>query len=190
MKIYEKLQQARELIKSQTIKKEGKNEFSKYNYFKPVQVSQLVYNACKEVGLMTKFDLIRDQFGLTGILSIMTISDEKEFIPETIEFKMATDIPEIKATNVTQQIGGAVTYTQRYLEMVAFGIVENDADFDSQYNREKPEPKKERKIVLLADSENFQKCVVALNSGYTMQQLEKKYTISSELKTKLENEKI
>jgi len=134
MKIYEKLQQARDFIKSQKIDKDGMNEFAKYKYFKPTYVSNLVYTACKQSGLITKFDLIRDQFGLTGLLTIYTVSDEKDFIPETIEFKMATDIPQIKATNITQQIGGAVTYTQRYLEMVAFGIVENDADFDSQNN--------------------------------------------------------
>jgi hypothetical protein len=56
---------------------------------------------------------------------------------EKVDYTMATAIPEIKATNIAQQLGGCVTYTERYLKQTAFGISENSLDFDNQDNTPK-----------------------------------------------------
>ena len=50
---------------------------------------------------------------------------------------MASAIPEIKATNIAQQLGGCVTYTERYLKMSLFGITDNQLDFDTTENTKK-----------------------------------------------------
>ena len=60
----------------------------------------------------------------------------------SIEYIMATAIPEIKATNIAQQLGGCVTYTERYLKMSAFGIVDNNLDPDTTNNTKKTEEQK------------------------------------------------
>jgi virulence-associated protein VapD len=133
MNIHEKLQQAREHIKRLDLKKKGYNNYSGYSYYTPEQINDLVYRACKEVGLLTKFDLKRDQFGMYGELTIYSLDDKSSILPE-LTFTQATDVPKITATNIAQQIGGAVTYTHRYLLMTAFDIVENDLDFDSKNN--------------------------------------------------------
>ena len=132
--IEQKLQAARDFIKSQPMKKSGRNEYSKYDYFTPEQVNQLVHEAEKQVGIFHKFDLIRDQFGYHGHLQITDIETG-----EAITFIQATDIPTITATNISQQIGGAVTYTNRYMLMTAFDIADNSLDFDAKDNREKEE---------------------------------------------------
>ena len=132
MSIYKKLQEARNHIKSMDLKKQGFNSYSKYNYYTPEQINHLVNTACNKFNLLPKFDLVRNEHGLQGILTIIDL-DGTDLIPE-IKFTQATDIPQIKATNITQQIGGAVTYTQRYLLMTAFDIVDNNLDFDTDKN--------------------------------------------------------
>jgi hypothetical protein len=139
MEIYKKIAKAKEEIKSTSIKKEGRNDFSKYNYFTPEQVESLVFNACKNNNLVTKFDLKRNEFGEIGYLTIIDIDKGEQVV-----YEMATKIPEIKATNVAQQLGGCVTYSERYLKMTAFGIVENSMDFDDKDNSKHEEPQEEK----------------------------------------------
>ncbi len=57
-----------------------------------------------------------------------------------ITFTFVTDVPEIKATNASQKLGGMMTYTERYAKSSVFGIVDNNLDFDSQDNRAKTLP--------------------------------------------------
>jgi hypothetical protein len=89
----------------------------------------LVSDACKKSGLITYFNLERGEFGLTASLTVKDIKTESAEV-----FIMAMEIPSIKATNVAQQLGGAMTYAKRYLEMSAFDIVENSLDFDTTEN--------------------------------------------------------
>src|SRR6056297_3447124 len=126
MEILSKIQQARQKIKQSDLKKSGWNDYSKYAYYTPEQVEKLVHDACYELNLFNKFDLIRSEEGLMAILTVYDLETQ-----ETIDFKIATEIPEIKATNAAQQLGGAVTYSERYLKMIAYEIKDNNLDFDT-----------------------------------------------------------
>jgi hypothetical protein len=128
--VLQKLQQARAKIKQLPTKKEGYNEYSKYKYFTPEQIATMVHDACQEFGLFTKFDLLRTDLGLMAFLEVYD-TDEPD---KPLTFKMATDIPAIKATNIAQQLGGCVTYSERYLNQIAFDIKDNNLDFDSKDN--------------------------------------------------------
>lgn len=119
-------------IKDTKVKKEGTNTFSKTDYFTPSQIEFLVATACFTNGLMTKFDLVRNELGVYGILTIYDVDSGA-----SLEYTMATAIPEIKATNIAQRLGGCVTYTERYLKMSAFGITDNKLDFDTTENTTK-----------------------------------------------------
>jgi len=130
MNTLQKLNKAIEIIKSKNLKKKGRNKFSNYDYYTPDQVAELVTWACHEVKLFPKFDLIRNELGITGRLSIYDIDTDDS----PIIFEMASDIPAIKATNISQQLGGAMTYTKRYLLMNAFDITDNNIDFDTTEN--------------------------------------------------------
>lgn len=127
--LYKKISLAKKEIKETKTEKKGENSFSKYKYFTPDQIEQLVYIACEKYGLLTSFNLIRNEFGTFGVLSIIDIESGNK-----LDYQMATAIPEIKATNIAQQLGGCVTYTERYLKMSAFGITDNSLDFDTSEN--------------------------------------------------------
>lgn len=130
--LVKKIAQAKKEIKETKLKKEGKNTYSNYEYFTPSQIEYLVQSVCNSNQLMTKFDLKRNELGVFGVLTIFDLETG-----ESLSFEMATAIPEIKATNIAQQLGGCVTYTERYLKTSAFGITDNNLDFDNQDNREK-----------------------------------------------------
>ena len=132
MTIYEKLAKAKQQIANTEMKKAGKNSFSNYDYFTPEQVSMLVQKACDDNKMITLFSLKRNEFGEYWVLQVIDIEDWWEI---TVEW--ATAIPEIKATNVAQQIWGCMTYTERYLKMSLFWIIDNNLDFDTTENTKK-----------------------------------------------------
>ncbi len=169
MKLIQKLAKAKAEIKATKLKKEGRNTYSNYDYFTPSQIEHLVQTVCESNGLLTKFDLIRNNLGVTGQLTVYNIDND-----ETICFEMATAIPEIKATNIAQQLGGCVTYTERYLKMSAFGITDSNLDFDNS-----PKTKEPEKPYFTAQM--FEKAKAA---NATIEQIEKKYTLTADMKAK------
>lgn len=128
--VKKKLLQARKFIATTKIKKEGRNDFSKYDYFTPSQITNLVTLACLDAEIVTIFNVVEENEKFKGVLEVYDIDSDK-----AISFTIPTAMPDIKATNITQKLGGMVTYTQRYLEMIAFGITDNNLDLDSQDNR-------------------------------------------------------
>lgn len=126
------IQQARQLIRQNKLKKDGSNAFSKYDYFTPEMVEKLVSEACDEVGIIPIFQLKQDVNGMFGELQVFDLDGKP-----IISTEMRTVAPSIKATNETQQMGGCMTYTRRYMLMSLFGIVDNSLDFDSHDNRPK-----------------------------------------------------
>lgn len=187
MKTLSKIQKAIELIKGKNLKKSGRNTFSKYDYYTPEQVAELVTWATHEVKLLTKFDLIRNELGITGRLSVFDIEE----ISEPVVYEMASAIPDIKATNISQQLGGAMTYTKRYLLMNAFDIVDNNLDFDTTENTEKfvkqpakPEPKPDAKSELFEMDESvIQSIKNAISECKSQASLKKMWESNPELHT-------
>jgi len=149
MKLIQKIAKAKNEIKESKLKKEGKNNFSNYDYFTPPQIELLVNQVCASNNMLTKFDLFRDTLGVFGRLTIFDTDSE-----ESLFYDMATAIPEIKATNIAQQLGGCMTYTERYLKMSAFGITDANLDLDTYDNRIKVEEKIEEVIWLTEEQFN------------------------------------
>ncbi len=129
LKVLSKLALARTYIKSHPIKKDAKNEFSKYDYFSPELVADLVYKACLETESICLFNLKQDALSYYGELIFTDLESG-----ESITTELRTDRPDIKATNITQQFGGMNTYAKRYALMSLFDIEDNSIDFDSQDN--------------------------------------------------------
>ena len=174
--LVKKIANAKKEIKESKLKKEGKNTYSNYEYFTPSQIEYLVQSVCNSNQLMTKFDLKRNELGVFGVLTIFDLESG-----ESLNFEMATAIPEIKATNIAQQLGGCVTYTERYLKTSAFGITDNNLDFDSQDNRVKEpkiEPKKDKSTLT---NERFMNAIESIKSGkYEKTQLPIDYILTPE----------
>jgi hypothetical protein len=141
MTILEKLKQARDIIKKSDLKKLGWNEYSKFGYFTPEQVEQLVDKACEETKMVVLCNLKADEFGLYQTLDLVDL--ESKVIPpfinsqEVLHFEMRTKHGSITATNETQQMGGTDTYSERYIKMKVFQIKDNNLDPDSQDNAPK-----------------------------------------------------
>jgi hypothetical protein len=174
--ILKKLSEARQAIRASKIKKAGHNTFSKYDYFTPEQINQLVNEAEKVAGLIHFFNMKRSEHGLHGYLDIIEIETG-----EKLEFIQATEIPSITATNIAQQIGGAVTYTNRYMLMTAFDLSNNSLDFDSQDNS-KPEKPQGKKVM---PDERFQNLIGAIkkdtaNAAALLKQTRDYYTFTQE----------
>jgi len=192
LSIYQKLHEARKYIKTLDAEKQGQNEHFKFNYFTPEQVSQLVFQACNSQKIIPLFSLKKNEFGHYGILIIQDLESDQK-----IEFEMSTGIPEIRAANITQQLGGAVTYTERYLLMAAFDIKDNNLDPDN--TMKKPEakentPETEKKwLNKWTDKEHqrigtdYQKIVAgAKERGMNADDLKEYYKISKEIQQELE----
>lgn len=160
LKVIQKIQKAKTLIKEAKPKKDGLNEYSNYNYFTPEIVDKLVNDACEKQQLTTHFELNKDGFGHYGELAVICLETGA-----TVSFKMRTERPVIKATNETQQMGGMLTYTKRYSKMNAFDIEDNSSDFDSQDNRPKKENKDEKKEVVWLSKDQFEAAMKADKKG-------------------------
>jgi len=131
MSIYNKLQEARELVRNGGYKKDGKNTYSKYDYFTPENVETIVHDVCQKTGTICITRLINSEYGLHQELDFLDIEKPEELIT----FTLATKHGEMKATNDAQQMGGTDTYSERYIKMKVFQIKDNNLDPDSQDNR-------------------------------------------------------
>lgn len=126
-----KIDKARKLIKESELKKLGHNNHSNYDYYTPEQVSKLVNDSCSNVKIMNTYELLRTELGLIARVTVWDLESD-----ESMVFNMATEIPSITATNIAQQLGGAVTYSERYLLMSIYDIKDNNLDFDNKNGHE------------------------------------------------------
>lgn len=186
--IYTKLANAKNTIALKKTEKKGRNDYSKYKYFTPEQVEEIVHEACLDNDLLTMFSLKRDAYGEYGVLTIVDLTSETN---EKLEFVAATWIPEIKATNIAQQLGGAMTFTERYLKMTAFGIYDNSLDPDTTENTEKRVKAEEKKTEEVRfNSEEFTNFVKVKDDYKTatdaLNAIKKKYRISKAMQEKVE----
>ena len=131
--LLKKINTAKARISEMTPPKDGKNSFSNYSYYTPELVQKMVSKATEGLNIYTGFSTERDVHGeIIATLRIIDIETGEELIE-----KMVTDVPEIKATNVTQRFGGMMTYTKRYLLMNVFDITDNTLDFDAAIDKRK-----------------------------------------------------
>lgn len=179
MEIIKQLAHAKKLIKETKMKKEGKNTYSNYEYFTPSQVEKLVSDACESSDLLTMFELKRNELGVYGVLTVYSLKSE-----EKLSFEMSTAIPEIKATNIAQQLGGCMTYTERYLKQSVFGITDNSIDFDAtEITKKQNDINKQNYIIGRAK--------IHIKNCRTIEDLEKvkNYLITPELETMYKEKK-
>lgn len=147
--ILERLAKARKIIRETKIKKLGNNTYSKYMYFTPEQVEQLVADACEKTNTIVICNLLADEHGYYQTLEFISIDNPKD----KLSFELRTEKGAITATSATQQMGGTDTYSERYIKMKVFQIKDNNLDPDSQDNRKsaskenKAEPVKTTKDV-------------------------------------------
>ncbi len=182
-KVLKKIAEAKKIIRNTNIKKKGRNKFSNYDYFLPSQITELVQDACDKVGLVTLFNTQRD--ANRDIYAYLIVSDTDS--GESITFNQVTAIPEIKATNLAQQLGGMNTYSNRYLMTFAFDITEDGLDFDTTENTKAQvsAPKSSSKPQLTESHAKWNDIIKFVKAGGTLKDITTKYSVSKDVQVKL-----
>lgn len=118
MSIYKKLNEARKKFHSQPIKKTGRNNFAKYDYFELGDFLVPALNIFDEVGLC---GVVR--FG-SEVASLTVVDLETN---DTVVFESPMSTAQLKGCHEVQNLGAVQTYLRRYLWVMALEIVEHDA---------------------------------------------------------------
>ena len=196
LNVLKKIHKVRNYISTLKNEKNGWNDYSRYNYFKPDYVSELIQLAEHKFSILVDFDLKKNDGSIYGVMTITDLESGEEKI-----YYQLTEIPDIKATNISQKYGGCVTFTKRYLQQGLLNLSENKSDFDDPDNQKKVKEAKEKLIkiqlkkarkekeeekeVLTEKHEKFGDVKKALKGDYTMEQVKSKYKVSPEVETLL-----
>jgi hypothetical protein len=119
LNILQKMAKARIQLQEAGTKKSGKNTFSKFDYFELTDFLPKINQINLELGLLAVFSSKDDQY----ILSVYN-SDEPACAPIIFACPMAS--ASLKGMHEIQNLGAVITYTRRYIYMMAYEIVEND----------------------------------------------------------------
>ena len=127
-----------------SIKREGKNDFQGFEYFKPDDILRQITPLLKEYKLFVKFDMpfnkekemyetkttISDSRIIKAIDNPLLKAVEE---PEVYQF----DIPltQVKGAGQAQNAGATMTYAKRYSYMNIFNIADNSVDPDNSKNK-------------------------------------------------------
>lgn len=117
MSVYQKLQEARVKLQEKKIKKTGRNEFAKFEYFELENFIPYVNVLFNELKLTSNFSMTNE----LATLSIIDFEDNTK-----IEFTSPLRELELKGCTAIQALGGVHTYLKRYLYLNALEIVEHD----------------------------------------------------------------
>jgi len=99
----------------------------------------------------------------------------------------------LKATNIAQQLGGAMTYSKRYLLMNAYDISDNNLDFDSKNNAQNNAQNKQWLNKWNKDhtqdlNKYWEVVNRAKNKNYSISDLLNHYKISKEVQKELQTD--
>lgn len=119
MNIYEKLQACRVELQEMNLKKSGKNDFAKFEYFE-------LADFLPKVNMLFKTYKLFSVFSIADNLATLTIINSEDENGEKIVFTSPVEELELKGCNKIQALGGVHTYLKRYLYVNALEIVEND----------------------------------------------------------------
>ncbi len=187
--IYKKILNVKKAIKNTKIKKLGYNDYGDYSYFTPEQIDDLTFEESAKQGLFNKYQLKRTELGLVAVMEVIDLDTSEIAI-----FELVMDIPQIKATNISQQLGGAMTYSKRYLLMNIYDITDNTLDFDSQKPQTPKKQEDNKKWLNKYDKQGnmlefYTKVVIGAKSkGSTISDLEKVFKISKQVKEELKKD--
>lgn len=116
--IYKKLNAARKEFHLLKLKKSGRNDFAKYNYF---ELADFLIPALS----------VFENNGLCGIVSFNAEQAKMAIVDiesgDKIEIESPMGSANLKGCHEVQNIGAVETYQRRYLWMAALEIVEHDA---------------------------------------------------------------
>lgn len=120
MNIYEKLIEARLKIQANGIKKSGRNDYSKYDYFTLKDIIERVVPLCSELKMLPVISFTAE----SATLEIIDAEKPAEKIVITSPMSRAA----LKGCHEVQNLGAVQSYLRRYLYMAAFDIDECEGE--------------------------------------------------------------
>lgn len=129
--ITERLQAARLELAASKLKKSGRNAYAGYDYFELSDFLPKVQELCAKHNLFPLFSATTEE----ATISFHGLKDEQPIV-----FSCPFSSAALKGAHDVQNLGAVLTYTRRYLYMIAFEIVENDA-LDSTQGKESHQQK-------------------------------------------------
>jgi len=118
MEVYRKLAVARQMLRSQVLKKSGLNKFAGYQYFELGDFLHPTLNIFDQLDLIGIVSFTKDE----ASLCIVDIENGGEIVITSPLGSAA-----LKGCHEVQNIGAVETYQRRYLWVTAMEIVEHDA---------------------------------------------------------------
>lgn len=134
MNVYQKLNLARVKLQNSDIKKTGKNKHLDFEYFELSDFLQVINEINNEIGICTAFKT----FDTKSELHVFNAEKPEEVI--VFESPVAHAKLQGNASAI-QELGSQHTYMRRYLYLMAYEIIENDAQ-DAQVGSQPIESQK------------------------------------------------
>lgn len=166
-------------MKVEKIKKDGKNEFFKKPGGKASSYATLPNILAEVKPILNELKILLTQPIINGeVLTILTCTETKQ--------KEQSGILLTPGLNA-QQKGSEITYYRRYTLSSLLGLeIDDDDDGNAASGKVKPvEPVEKTKPYLNQNSESFTKAIEFIQSGGTIQDIEKKYQVSEAVKKAL-----
>lgn len=130
-----KLAELRERLSEMDIRKSGENTFARYRYFELEDFLPLVNHLSNKIGLCGVFNVIN---GIARLDIYDTFITDSNWA--SISFEIPFSEAQLKGCHPVQNLGAAVSYSRRYLWMIALELSESDA-LDATTGEIKPEKK-------------------------------------------------
>lgn len=127
MSVYKKLNDARREFHKTALKKTGRNEFSKYDYFTLGDIVQPALAAFQNAGLCAVVAFDKE----IATMTIVDVDKPEDRIVITSPMGSAA----LKGCHEVQNIGAVETYQRRYLWLAALDAVEGDVIEETTDNR-------------------------------------------------------
>ena len=157
-----------------------------YSYADLPAIFEVINPILKDNGLGFTQQLGNNDLGFNTITTTIFHSESGESMSSTMI--IPNDVS-LKGMNEFQVMGSAITYYRRYSLSAILGLVtDKDTDASGEQSKKptsakKPTPKK--KEVLNQSHKVWANVIQGLKSGYTMDQVKKKYTVSKAVEEEL-----
>tara|TARA_R100000773_G_C4213280_1_gene112313 strand:+ start:711 stop:1301 length:591 start_codon:yes stop_codon:yes gene_type:complete len=187
MNIHDKLTEIQNRIK---VKKNHYNKFANYQYRNAADILKELKPLCKEYKCCIVIDVKYIGDNLIECTAIFRDNLQKIKARSVVGVEM-----DQKGQQMPQRFGSANTYAKKYALDNLLGLDDwVDSDDLNEYIEDDPEDDKS-KDNLLENTPNWNKVVKGLNDGYTIEDVQKKYTVTTaqieklkkHTKTKLQN---
>ncbi len=116
--VWQRINAVKRGLRGVSLKKSGKNTFSKYEYMELNDFENALEDFCDKEGINTMFFWYTDK----AVLRVTNVEDPKDFV------EVCSPVVDcgIKGASPIQNLGGMQTYLRRYLFTSTFGIAEHD----------------------------------------------------------------